>query len=64
MYIEKAEILLKWGGKGGKGGKRSGAGDRSSFWPVEIDISHHLNQDQYLPKTLQSSSRFGRRYAM
>ena len=40
MYTEKDGKLLKWGGK------RGGAAGRSSFWPAEIDRSHHLNQDQ------------------
>ena len=29
------------------GGNRGGAASCSSFWPTEIDRSHHLNQDQY-----------------
>lgn len=40
MYTEKDGKLLKWGEK------RGGAAGRSSFWPTEIDRSHHLNQDQ------------------
>ena len=41
VYLEKSGKLLKWGEK------RGGAAGRSSFWPREIDRSHHLNQDQY-----------------
>lgn len=46
MYTEKDGKLLKWGGK------RGGAAGRSSFWPREIDRSHHLNQDQLSPGNL------------
>ena len=58
MYTEKDGKLLKWGGK------RGGAAGRSSFWPAEIDRSHHLNQDSISPGTCQSSSQFGHVYAM